>query len=85
MLFLAAGATAATCESLAGLKLPDTAIAEAVPVTPAPEVTVKNSVFGPATVRKPFCRVTGTIAPRHQIRSLAASGKRLEREIPGHR
>jgi len=63
VLIHASSGLAASCESLSALKLPDTAIREAREIIPAPSFTAGNPVFGPATVKTAFCRVTGTIAP----------------------
>ncbi len=53
-------ARAATCESLATLKLPQTTIDSAASAAP---FAATDPMFGPFAVKTGFCRVTGTIAP----------------------
>jgi feruloyl esterase len=57
---LAIAASAATCESLSRLKLPNTVIVGAADSGPFSAV---DPMFGPFAVKSAFCRVTGTIAP----------------------
>jgi feruloyl esterase len=57
---LALPASAATCESLAGKTLADTKIASAVTTAP---FAATDPMFGPFTVDRSFCRLSGTIAP----------------------
>lgn len=62
-LFAPHGISAASCDSLAGTKIPDTKIVETREITPSPAFTAENPIFGGTTVEHPFCRVIGTIAP----------------------
>jgi feruloyl esterase len=57
---LATQAGAATCESLGRLKLPGTIVTAAVET---PSLSATDPMFGPFSVNKPFCRVTGSITP----------------------
>ena len=55
-----ASAEAATCDSLAKVKLPNTEVTSASPAGP---YSATDPMFGPFEVKTSFCRVTGTIAP----------------------
>lgn len=57
---LATQAVAATCDSLSSLKLPGAMITAAID---SPPLSATDPMFGPFSVQKPFCRVTGVIPP----------------------
>src|SRR5947209_5786492 len=66
LLFVAAPSFAATCESLAGLKLPDTTITSAQQVA-AGAFIPPGETAAPASAKNlpAFCRVMATLKPAH--------------------
>jgi feruloyl esterase len=57
---LGSSAMAATCESLSGVKLPNTTIESAAVIGP---FSATDPMFGQFSVKTGFCRVSGAIAP----------------------